>query len=92
MVKCYNCKEMGQYARDCLKKNTQQRSKTTHKAKAPDVEGTEERDVTDNVFTAGSHCLSDTWFANSGASSLLTWKRDLVTDYDKFKVLEKVGL
>ena len=91
-VKCYNCKEMGHYARYCPKKSPHGRSKTTHNAKATDKESTGEREATENFFTAGLCSLSDTCFVDSGASSHMTSKRELLTHYEDFKIPENVSL
>ena len=78
---CYNCRQRGHFQRDCP--NTR---KGPHKAETAAEEST-------NAFTAGKDCSDrGRWLVDSGASSHMTWDKELLTDYKEFQTPEKIGL
>ena len=86
---CYGCQQPGHYRRDCPKTK-----KGPYKAVIITEEATEsESEDGANAFTAGkdcSHC--NRWLVDSGASSHMTWNKELLTDYQEFETPQKVGL
>ena len=86
---CFNCRQRGHFQRDCLNAR-----KGPHKAETVAEEATEsESENGTNAFTAGkdrSH--RGRWLVDSGASSHMTWDKELLTDYQEFETPEKISL
>lgn len=93
-IKCYNCREFGHYARNCPKRSVRAEKSHDNHANTAEEENEEvEVQIIDNVFAAGPRCSpSDKWFIDSGASSHMTWKGELLSNYEEFDVPEKVRL
>ena len=97
-MKCFECGEAGHFHDDCPKrKDTDGSIKTVHKAKTAAEENSSDSD-TDNieVFTASVNSVGPQqmgkWLVDSGASSHMTREKALLSEYQKFKISEKVGL
>ena len=83
------------------RRSTAQDQKTAHKAKTAAARISEEENisrkyevVSEDVFAAldGSTTHGGGWLIDSGASSHMTYQRDILADYHEFEQPEKVGL
>ena len=82
------------------RRSTAQDQKTAHKAKTVTAVTEEENIshefevVSEDVFAAldGSTTYAGGWLIDSGASSHMTYQRDILADYHEFEQTEKVGL
>uniref|UniRef100_A0A1X7U1E6 CCHC-type domain-containing protein n=1 Tax=Amphimedon queenslandica TaxID=400682 RepID=A0A1X7U1E6_AMPQE len=94
---CFQCGEAGHFHKDCLKICHQQRQSTTpakHRAKpATESRGMKSSDSESvAAFTMSTVCDSKDWIIDSGASSHMTQRRELLVDYSEFETTKKVYL
>jgi len=83
---CFGCGQAGHYKSNCPKT----KKGASHKAKTA---GEKSNPKSNNAYAASKECSqNDTWLMDSGASSYMTWSKQLLVNYKKFEVLEKVGL
>ena len=77
----------GIFRRDCPYKKSSHKAETAgEETKEPDSQG-------GSAFTVGKGCSqSGRWLVDSGASSHMTWDKELLTDYREFDSPERVGL
>ena len=91
----YLCGETGHFRRDCRKNRHQKSLKSKHKAKPVRIESHDVGSHSDNEsdersFGASSQSYnSGGWIVDSGASSHMTQKRELLVDYEAFKKTSK---
>ncbi len=86
---CWNCQEVGHVQRYCPKGKY---TVNPHKASAAE-HGAEESEVKESAFTVqGDVSSHERWIVDSGATSHMTFRKDLLHDYQEFDVPEKVGL
>ena len=99
--RCFYCKQLGHFRRDCPKRRQQDNDKAMHKAKAAEEKLPEKQHVNidfespdEGVFAAsvGSASQVGKWLVDSGASRHMTSKREILTHYSEFEKPEKVGL
>ena len=91
---CFQCGEAGHFRRDCPKiRHQRQFSKIKHKAK-PATEPPGMMSPADSeseaAFTTPTVCDSKDWIIDSGASSHMTQRRELLIDYNEFETPQKV--
>ena len=86
---CWNCNEVRHIQRYCPKEKTTPNSQ--HKAKEATCTplSMEEKE---NAFSACNNLSKDNWIVDSGATSHMTFQKELLTDFHEFHTPEKVGL
>ena len=89
---CFGCQQPGHFQRYCPKV----KRGLSHKAETAD-ERAEDLELT-GAFAASTNSsqaetwLVDSWGGGGGASSHMTWDKELLTKYHEFETREKVGL
>ena len=91
----YGCGEAGHFRGDCPKRKESNKSRRPHSAKLATEEGHSDSESEQStgafVVSAKSHKTTG-WLVDSGASSHMTCKRELLKDYQEFEKPEKVSL
>ena len=89
--RCYMCGQLGHFRCDCPNRKEHNNPGTDHKARTAEVKCHKSKtaeDYSDNemmesveAFTASvdSTCQMDKWLVDSGASSHMTWERNILT-------------
>lgn len=86
---CFGCGQPGHFRCDC----TNAKKGTGHKVKAAGEEIEEGNLDRVNAYAASKELpQNEVWLVDSGASSHMTRNKELLTDYQGFKMPEKVGL
>ena len=84
---CFGCQQPGHFRRDCPK----EKRVPSHKAETAD-EKAEDLESTGAFAASTDSSQAETWLVDSGASSHMTWDKELLTNYHEFETPEKVGL
>ena len=99
--RCFYCKQLGHFRRDCPKRRQQDNGRPMHNAKAAEEKLPEKQQVNfdsgsadEEVFAAsvGSVPQMGKWLVDSGASRHMRSKRETLTHYREFEKPERVGL
>ena len=84
---CFGCQQPGHFRRDCPK----EKRVPSHKAETAD-EKAEDLESTGAFAASTDSSQAGTWLVDSGASSHMTWDKELLMNYHEFEIPEKVGL
>ena len=90
----FGCNQPGHFRRDCPK-SSGTKKRLPHKA---ETAGEEVKEPTTESEVAGAYAASKDstrtghWLVDSGASSHMTWDKELLADYKELEIPEKVSL
>ena len=94
--KCFSCGQKRHFQRDCLSPKRKKEKLTKHNAKPVKESATVDSDTDESynsIFTASSNqSPSEQWLIDSGATSHMTYSRELLHCYRKFDVPQTVSL
>ena len=92
--RCYGCGEAGHFRRDCPKRKEPNKSRKLKRGKTGEGHSDSESEQSIGAFvvSAKSHKTTTEWLVDSGASSHMTCKMELLKDYKEFEKPEKVSV
>ena len=94
---CYLCGEIGHFRKDCPKNLCQKLSKPKHKGKSACLvsqgESCSDTESDEKVFGVSSQSHNpNVWIVDSGASSHMTQRKELLVNYEEFDKPQKVSM
>ena len=94
---CYLCGEIGHFRKDCPKNLHQKLSKPKHKGKSACLvsqgESCSDTESDEKVFGVSSQSHNpNVWIVDSGASSHMTQRKELLVNYEEFDKPQKVSM